>query len=969
MPKSIAAELLREYERDDSSTSESIKETIKSSYNKQSHILTDTLNRRKRWDVTPEEREQLLKAEAEQAALEKSTEPAKQFYEPLGDNEENKKQIEQSIVVAPEIKGLEFYNNTDDKYFGDLKVLQQKKILTGDEKIDVKVMELLLKVKNGNQAVRKRSLRALTDQSKTLGPSTLFKRILPLLIDDTISDQERHILVKLIGRILFKLDELIKPHTHQILVAVSPLLIDEDQTLRLEAREIISNLAKAAGLATILSALRPDLSSNDEYVRNIASRILAVVANSLGLANVLPFLKAVIKSKKSWQTRHTGIKIVQQLCLQLGAGNGTSILPYLQQLVELLSATLSDEMLQIRSISAIAVSQLAETVAPYGIEYFEPVLEPVWAGIKRHRGRALSTFLKCLGSIIPLMAHDANYEEYSNYYTREIIAVISREFSSQDDEMKSSILKILQKLPLSRQLIRDYEKQLYLPFIRYYWNRRTAADMKLMYRLVVNASTELALKLDYLLMVERLILYTKDENEQLRKMAVESIAKIISAKPEELIGSDQKFEEQLVDGVLYAFQEQTTFNKVYLNGLATVCNALGMRLRPHINSILSTVLYQIKNKSPDVRKQASLLIGAIAPVVKLCTEGESETLQKLILILYESLGEVFPDVLAGILSALNACLDSFDADDLVTLSNPSIPQLLPSLSPILKNRQEKVQESCISVVGLIARKSAEVINVREWMRICFDLLDALKSPVKRIRVAANRTFGEIARTVGPQDVLTMLLNNLRVQQRQLRVCTAVAIGIVAEVCSPFTVIPAIMNEYRTPDNNVQNGILKAMTFLFEYIDGNLTKDYLYAITPLLQDALTDRDQVHRQTAATVVKHITLNCEGCVTDAQIDVFVHFMDLLMPNIFETSPHVINRILEAIDSLKNIIGYGRYMNYIWAGLFHPARKVRASYWKLYNLAYVQSADAMVPYYPKLHDIDDVGSSYAVEEFDLFI
>jgi splicing factor 3B subunit 1 len=49
---------------------------------------------------------------------------------------------------------------------------------------------------------------------------------------------------------------------------------------------------------------------------------------------------------------------------------------------------------------------------------------------------------------------------------------------------------------------------------------------------------------------------------------------------------------------------------------------------------------------------------------------------------------------------------------------------------------------------------------------------------------------------------------------------------------------------------------------------------------------------------------------------------------------------------------IGPGLTMNYIWAGLFHPARKVRQPYWRLYNEQYVLNADAMVPYYPNLED-----------------
>ena len=96
----------------------------------------------------------------------------------------------------------------------------------------------------------------------------------------------------------------------------------------------------------------------------------------------------------------------------------------------------------------------------------------------------------------------------------------------------------------------------------------------------------------------------------------------------------------------------------------------------------------------------------------------------------------------------------------------------------------------------------------------------------------------------PQDVLVTLLNNLKVQERQNRVCTTVAIAIVAETCAPFTVLPALMNEYRTPEINVQNGVLKALSFMFEYI-GEMAKDYIYAVTPLLEDALMDRDLVGR----------------------------------------------------------------------------------------------------------------------------
>jgi splicing factor 3B subunit 1 len=210
------------------------------------------------------------------------------------------------------------------------------------------------------------------------------------------------------------------------------------------------------------------------------------------------------------------------------------------------------------------------------------------------------------------------------------------------------------------------------------------------------------------------------------------------------------------------------------------------------------------------------------------------------------------------------------------------------------------------------------------------------------------TFGYIAKAIGPSDVLHTLLNNLKVQERQNRVCTTVAIAIVAETCSPFTVLPALMNEYRVPELNVQNGVLKALSFLFEYI-GEMGKDYIYAVTPLLEDALMDRDLVHRQTAAAAIKHMSLGVVGLGCEDAVE---HLLNFVWPNIFETSPHVINAVFEAIEGARCSLGPARVMLYVLQGLFHPARRVREVYWKLYNNLYMYGCDSLTPVYPRIPD-----------------
>ncbi|GKE64392.1 splicing factor 3B subunit 1-like protein, partial [Tanacetum coccineum] len=190
--------------------------------------------------------------------------------------------------------------------------------------------------------------------------------------------------------------------------------------------------------------------------------------------------------------------------------------------------------------------------------------------------------------------------------------------------------------------------------------------------------------------------------------------------------------------------------------------------------------------------------------------------------------------------------------------------LLPRLIAILKNRHEKA-----NLVGCIADRGAEYVPAREWMRIWFELLEMLKTHKKGIRWAAVNTFGYIAKAIRPQDVLATLLNNLKLQERQKRVCTSVTIAIDEETCSPFTVLPALMNEYRVPELNVQNGVLKSLSFLFEYV-GEMGKDYIYAVTPLLEDALMDQDLVHRQTAAASVVQVNMDTKHESNDVVEDI---------------------------------------------------------------------------------------------------
>ena len=166
-----------------------------------------------------------------------------------------------------------------------------------------------------------------------------------------------------------------------------------------------------------------------------------------------------------------------------------------------------------------------------------------------------------------------------------------------------------------------------------------------------------------------------------------------------------------------------------------------------------------------------------------------------------------------------------------------------------------------------------------------------------------------------------------------------------------------------PELNAQNGALKSLSFLFEYI-GEMGKDYIYAVTPLLEDALMDRDLVRRQTAASAVKHMALGVAGLGCE---DALIHLLNYVWPNIFETSPHAINAVMEAIEGMRVALGDAIVLNYCLQALFHPARKVREVHWKIYNSLYIGAQDALVAAYPALED--EQNNVYGRPELMMFV
>jgi splicing factor 3B subunit 1 len=225
---------------------------------------------------------------------------------------------------------------------------------------------------------------------------------------------------------------------------------------------------------------------------------------------------------------------------------GCAVLPHLKSLVDIIEHGLKDEEQKVRTITALALSGLAEASNPYGIEAFDSVLIPLWDGISMYRGKALAAFLKAIGFIIPLMDSD-----HAGEYTKFVIPVLIKEFQNNDDEMKKIVLKVVKQCVGSEGVSVQYVRKEIVPeFFRNFWIRRNAIDKK-NYKQLIETTVEIAGKVGGAEIIKKVVDELKDDNESYRKIVIETIEKVVAQFG--VADVDAKLEDRVMDGILFAF--------------------------------------------------------------------------------------------------------------------------------------------------------------------------------------------------------------------------------------------------------------------------------------------------------------------------------------------------------------------------------------------------------------------------------
>jgi splicing factor 3B subunit 1 len=177
--------------------------------------------------------------------------------------------------------------------------------------------------------------------------------------------------------------------------------------------------------------------------------------------------------------------------------------------------------------------------------------------------------------------------------------IIIREFTT--NELKKIVLKVVKQCIGCPGVPAAYvREQISKEFFRTFWQKKMAGD-KRNYKQLIDTTIEIATKVGAGEVLEILVPKLKDENENFRKMVMETLEKIIQALG--VADVDHRLETQLMDGLLSAFHEQVADeSQVVLNAFGTIINSLGQRAKPYFSQIIGIINWRLNNKSARIRQ-------------------------------------------------------------------------------------------------------------------------------------------------------------------------------------------------------------------------------------------------------------------------------------------------------------------------------------------------------------------------------
>lgn len=757
-------------------------------------------------------------------------------------------------------------------------------IFQSKNKVEQEIYKALLLIKNGDKKMRRYGMRELVKlQDKK---SMAIEILILMMISIEINNQEKLKVMEVIPILLETPDVKKTWRIKEIMYILNTYF--QIRSIRDRAFGLLSLLFKM-GIEPVFEIIRGDIYSDNYHVRENAGGLMATLAFSTGIESVIPHLHQLTQTKL-FEPKSSCIKALQQLALMCGR----SLLLEIDKIFDLLVNLVSDNNKGIRIDAANCIYAILRAISPF--RSFQT--KSIFFILKR---LITSSEEKELEAMIKAMSLLCKEDERLTATTFDLLR------TKQMSEYVSLIVfdNIYQQIPCAESV--DF----FLGKIDLIFSKSAEVNKTVL----INISAEMC---KHEQVVEKMLqFYSVSDN-------VGTISEIFGKA--KVLHIKETSYSRYIDCIRYALN----------NGDENT-----IKLIDKLLSKISVPYTLMKLIIEDAQKWLSaaekiIRIRGICVLREITNHMKTRDLIAVGNILFENLQEKDYDILALIIKAMVAVYNCYRFK--------SAEEIVSNILPVFKTKNVLSSEAAIFLLHTVClndRARCEKIDIKEWIRVVYEITDMFSSPKRSIRRKVSETLGLISGITGPQEILNILMEGLVSEDKNHRAGAADAIAVLAERNGIYSVLPTLLADYSLPDSILQQGIIRTIGKLYQRL-GHSASYYTCHLLQIVEDNLTDIDSNRRVLGMKLIKNFVLVYQKPNVDEGI--CVHLLNLMWINVIDTSPLVNSAFNVCIEAFSTLLEPGLMLNYILQGLFHPATRVRQRYTEILTILFkIQGASVL--------------------------
>jgi len=347
--------------------------------------------------------------------------------------------------------------------------------------------------------------------------------------------------------------------------------------------------------------------------------------------------------------------------------------------------------------------------------------------------------------------------------------------------------------------------------------------------------------------------------------------------------------------------------------------------KPFLSEVSGLLKWSLNNTNSIVRKYAAKVMVKLIPFFYFFKE--KILIGHFGIILVNNLNEKNQNVLKYFIQSLRQIITIFPRSYCI----PPIRVIFSNIVPIMKNKDKTIVSELICLVYAIIDKKYVFIPKKDVILLCYNLLKIQKNLDLKNRKFSMQLIGKISRIYGTSELVTVLASSLEKSSGIFRISLIVTLTTIAYEQRLHLILPMLYNRYFEFNSNTSSYVFKTLIYILEYVNNRELLNYLNSLGTMIERAVFDEKDAINPLLFLLIGKFSQKFEFLGFEKRL---IFLFKFILVNSLTCNKNMVRYMFFAFEKLLISLNPLVWWNFVFQGLTHRRKKIRALYWKFQKM-----------------------------------